>query len=159
MKADQHEEPSVSLLFTRHASLVTYRQPRRVPPQAFEIVKVPSTLQKDMDDETQVIHQDPLRLRVAFDVRGRPSCLLELFLNRVANRLRVPNGSTGADEKITGEGTGSLQVQDAQVQGFPVLSGTNRGLQLRGHHPGYFPPRPLDAWPCARTSEVSRCGP
>ena len=98
-----------------------------------------SSLQEDVDNKVQIIHQNPLRLRITFNVGGRQSLLLELFRNGVADGLGMAHRSACAYQKITREGRSPLQVQDAQVQSFPISSGLNRFLQLRDHHPGYFP--------------------
>ena len=55
----------------------------RVPPQSFQIVEGPVLRREDMDDEVGIIHQDPLRLAVAFDMVRNASLFLQPQMNLV----------------------------------------------------------------------------
>jgi len=102
--------------------------PLRVPPEPLERVEGPALAAEDVDDEVEVVEQNPFRLVGAFGER-RP--LRELFLQRLANRIGnrrdLPWIATGADHEVISEAAGFPQVEHDDVLGLLVECGANRG--------------------------------
>jgi len=76
----------------------------RVSPEPLEIVVGTGFLEKDMDDEVAVVHQDPLGVLIPFHADRQIPAVLELEVNFVRNGLVLPDIRTGADDEIIGEG-------------------------------------------------------
>ena len=67
-----NESTDVPETLNRFSDILSWR----VPPQSFQIVESPVFWREDMDDEVGIIHQDPLRLAIAFDVVRSASLFL-----------------------------------------------------------------------------------
>lgn len=73
-----------------------------------------------MDNEVEIIHEDPFRFPVTFNVAGwKLFFFFQLFLDAAANGLILLSIVTVADHKIVGEGGDSGDVQDEDL--FPLL--------------------------------------
>ena len=100
----------------------------RVPPQSFKIVESPVFRREDVDDEVGIIHQDPLRLAVAFDMVRRASLFLQPQVDFVGNGLILRRGGPGTNDEAVSEGSDSPNVQYGQIQCFFVLGRLNGAL-------------------------------
>src|SRR4030095_5588616 len=85
--------------------------PWRIPPQSFQIVESPVFRREDVDDEVGLIHQDPLRLAVAFDMVRRASLFLQPQVDFVGNGLILWRGSPGTNDEAVSEGSDSPNAQ------------------------------------------------
>lgn len=74
-------------------------------PKSLEIVKFPDRLIKDMDDDIGEIHQDPLTSADALGGQGANPHFTEVLFNPLRNALDLSIGTTGADDKIVGDGS------------------------------------------------------
>src|SRR5215203_1774430 len=62
----------------------------RVAPEAFQRIKAARLWSEDVDDEAEVIHQEPVGAVVPFDVCRAKLRRAERFLHRVGYRLHLP---------------------------------------------------------------------
>ncbi len=85
-----------------------------------------------MDDEVEIVEQNPTRVVTPFDV-SRPGALRgERFLHRVRYCLNLPHILTCHDYEIIGETIGWTQVEHDDVGAFPILGSVDRTLYLSG---------------------------
>src|SRR5687767_13687128 len=85
-------------------------------PQAFEAVKGAAVAAEHMDDEVEVVAQNPFG---SIDPFHQPGPLLELALQRlehaVGNRADVPRVAAGADDEEIGEAAAVPHVEQDDV--------------------------------------------
>ena len=87
-----------------------------VAPQALEPEELAAILAEDVDDEVDVVHQDPVAAAAAFDVRGAPSELLDQpFLDAVDDRLDLAVGGSVADEEEVGDVAATAKVENLSI--------------------------------------------
>ena len=72
-------------------------------PQPFEIVKLSRLARENVDDEIDVVQQDPFAFLLSFDMEGTDSLFAESFVNAFSDRLIVTAGGAGADDEVVGK--------------------------------------------------------
>ena len=94
-------------------------------PEALEIVVPAGVLGEDVNNEVDVIEQNPLGLVVALGVRGvEAEAALKTELDFVGNGLDLARVGAAAENEIVGEGAGVfVEFEDGDVFGFLVLGG------------------------------------
>ena len=70
-------------------SRVAHGDAFRRSPKSFERIKGPGFRTEDVDDEVEVIEQDPTSVIAAFDVCGLYAFAAERFLNGIGDRLNL----------------------------------------------------------------------
>ena len=100
------------------------------PPQPFEIVELARLCRKDMDDEIDVVQQDPFTFLVSFDVERTDSLFAESFVDAFCDRLIVPAGGAGADDEVVGERADVVEVDDDNILRLLVEGGFQCFSQL-----------------------------
>src|SRR5215217_6969669 len=84
--------PSIALLPDRAA--------RGLAPELLEPVELARVRREDVDDDVEVVHQDPARLREALDAaRQQAVLLLEALMDAVVDGLRLAVGVARADDE------------------------------------------------------------
>ena len=94
-----NESTDVPETLNRFSDILSWR----VPPQSFKIVESPVFWREDMDDEVGIIHQDPLRLAIAFDMVRSAPLFLQPQVDFVGNRLILWRGSPGTNDEAVSE--------------------------------------------------------
>ena len=92
---------------------------RRFAPQPLERVELSCVRREDVDDEVEVIEQDPLRALVALDVSRSHLDGLETFLDGIGNGMYLSRVGARADQEVVGEGTRLSQIKNGDVRGLP----------------------------------------
>src|SRR6267143_646798 len=93
-------------------------------PQALEFVIPPGLLGEDMNDEIDVVEQDPLGLAIAFDVSGVESGLLQAEFDFFSDGLDLARIGAAAYDEVVGKGSRTLvQFEDGDFFGLLVLTG------------------------------------
>ena len=84
-----------------------------------------------MDDEVDVVHEDPVGLAAAFDGVGQGGeVALEAELDLVGDGDVLALVGAVADEEVVGEAAfGGVEGQDADVFGLLVFAGSGGGEQ------------------------------
>jgi len=93
--------------------------------QAFEAVERTFFRREDVDDEIDVVHEDPLGLATAFDGVGiGAEVALQADLDFVGDGDVLALVGAVADEEVVGEAAlGRVECEDADVFGFFVFAG------------------------------------
>src|SRR6266508_2092558 len=87
-----------------------------VAPQILEAVIVPRLLREDVEDDVEVVGEDPGRLALAVDVaRDDAALLLQLLPHLVVDRLRLARVAARADDEIVGVRAHRTHVEDDNV--------------------------------------------
>ena len=102
--------------------------PWRVPPQSFQIVESPVFWREDMDDEVGIIHQNPLRLAVAFDMVRGASLFLQPQMDFIGNSLILRRGGSGTNDEAVSERGDSPHIHQGQIKRFLLLGSVNGTL-------------------------------
>ena len=99
--------------------------------QPLKTIKSPLFRGKYMDDEVDVVHQNPFALATAFDrVRINAKLALEAELDLVGDRNILAIVSAVADKKVVGEAAlRGIEGEDANVFSFLVFAGGSSGEQ------------------------------
>src|SRR5262245_27635702 len=105
-------DPNRPKLHTRAALLkraladqVTGVTPLSGPPQAFQIVELSRASGKNVNDEVDVVQQNPLAFGVPLDVQRADTLFFESFFNMVRNGLIVACRGSGTNEEVIRERT------------------------------------------------------
>jgi hypothetical protein len=80
-------------------------QPSCITPQPFQVVIGPRALGKNVNDQIQVVQQDPFRISIPFDVVGAIPAFLHPGFDSIGDRLDLARRISAAEEKIAGEGS------------------------------------------------------
>src|SRR5262245_60775005 len=102
--------------------------PCGVAPESIEPVKVASVLRKDVDDEVEIIDEDPLGPRVPFDVRRSLLLSFECLFHRIGNGLHLSRIRARADHEEISERAGLPQIEHDDIHGFLVARRLDHGL-------------------------------
>ena len=99
--------------------------------QALEAVEGALLRGEDVDDEVDVVHQDPLALAAAFDGVGIDSeVALEADFDLVGDGAVLALVGAVADEEVVGEAAlGGVEGHDANIFSFLVFAGGGGGEQ------------------------------
>src|SRR5207247_10603302 len=89
---------SLPLPFTLYTSPFNL-DTRRPIPQPLQVIKASCLLRKDVDHEIEVIHQNPLGLRVTFHVLRRDARLFQLLHDAIGYGLGATRGGSAANPK------------------------------------------------------------
>src|SRR3954449_11599226 len=94
---------------------------RDVAPQLLEAVELAHLGDEDVDDDVEVVHQDPARLAGALDTaRQLAVVLLEALVDRVVDRLGLAVGVARADDEEVRVARHAAQVEHGEVEGLLV---------------------------------------
>ena len=107
------------------------RDPIRRPPQPLQCIECSAFRAEDVDDEVEVVEQNPSRFVAAFDVRGFHALRRERFPNRVRDRMNLSGVLPGHDDEVVGEAVGRPEVEHDDVACFAVVAGVDGALHLR----------------------------
>ena len=106
---------------------------RRVTPQAFQPVKLSFFREKDVDDEVDVVHQDPLGSPSALDaLRLDAQIPGQALLDVIRDRQRLPVRGGMADHEKVGDVTDVSEVEDDEVFSFLVQGSVDAVGDLGG---------------------------
>lgn len=105
-----------------------------VAPQPFQSVEVPFLLEKDVDDEINVVHQYPLTTAAPFDMGGfQFQDLGQLGFHAFSDGKHVTIGVAVADDEEVGEVAQPSQIQNDEVLGLLVQCGLDTARDLEGN--------------------------
>src|SRR3954454_252160 len=94
---------------------------RHVAPQLLEPVELAHLGDEDVDDDVEVVHEDPARLAGALDAaRELAVVLLEALADRVVDRLGLTVGVARADDEEVRVARHAAQVEHGEVDGLLV---------------------------------------
>src|SRR5579859_4686091 len=100
-------------------------------PQPLQVVELACLLGEDVDDEVHVVHQNPLGLVVAFNVRRTQSRGLQTQFHLVSNGLDLAGIGSAAEHEVVGESSRPFfHFQDAEFFGLLFEAGLDGGLYL-----------------------------
>jgi hypothetical protein len=94
-----------------------------VPPESFEVVVTSGPVEKNMNNEVAVVHQDPLGVLVSLDTDRQVAALLEPEMDLIGNGLVLPGVGAGTNYEMIGEAGDFTQVENDDVLCFFGLSG------------------------------------
>jgi len=94
------------------------------------------SLDEQVDDDVEVVHQHPLRLRQALDAaRQDPALRLAPQVDPVVDRLHLPVGAARADHEEVGVVDHPAQVEfDDRLRLLVIREAGNQGRKLVGGH-------------------------
>jgi len=90
-----------------------------------------------MNHEVDVVHQNPLAPRPAFDVLGsQPECLSQSTFDLVGDRKDLSIGVAVADDEVVGDVADAVKIEDDQI--FSLLASGSFGAfnEFRGYGAG-----------------------
>ena len=85
-----------------------------------------------MDDEVEVVEQNPAGAVAAFDMCGFHAFGAERFLDCVGDGVNLPRVVPCHDHEVVGEPFGRTKVEHDDVRGLAILAGVDGALHLRG---------------------------
>lgn len=110
------------------------RDPGSISPQALEPVELAAFGGEDVNDEVDVVHQDPLAEGATLDVRGPPAGPPnDLALDVLGDGQRLPIGGAVADDEPVGDIAAATQVENQQALGLFVEGRGNTVRDLCGN--------------------------
>ena len=112
--------------------LVADLDPLGIAPQPLERVELARLRREDVDDEVEVVHQDPLGAVVALDVRRPHLRGAQRLLDGVGDRLHLPRVLSGAQHEEVGERRRVAQVEHDDVERLLVERRADRLRDLAG---------------------------
>jgi len=105
---------------------------RRVAPQPLEPVEAPLLRDEHVDNEVDVVHQDPLSAPRALDVgRATRELALEPFLDRARDRGDLAVRGPVTNQEVIGDVAQAAQVEDDDLLRLLVLRGLDAADDLR----------------------------
>jgi len=121
--------------------------------QAFDVVEGALFREEDVDDDVDVVEEDPFGLATAFDGGGvETEFLLEAHLDLVGDGDDLTIVGGGGDEEEVGEtGVCGIEFEDASVFAFFVFASCNSSQELAA---GFRSCHRVSDSPC--TSEEAR---
>src|SRR5262245_12200965 len=111
-------------------SLCRNFDPFRVAPQAFERVELPRRGRAAVEDEIEVVDEDPLCPIVALDERRLRAAAAERLLDGVGDRLDLPDVGPGADDEEIGERRCLAEIEHEHVERLLLERGGDSGGQI-----------------------------
>ena len=102
----------------------------RVAPQPLEAVEDARLGREHVDDEIEVVEQNPFGAVVAFDVRRLDPLVGERFHHAVRDRAHLPRVRAGRDQEEIGEAGGFPQVEHRKIDRLLVFRRANRPIDL-----------------------------
>src|SRR3954453_5811964 len=85
---------------------------RRFAPELLEAVELARLGREDVDDHVEVVHEDPARLRDAFDApREQAVLLLHVLVDAVVDGLDLAVGAAGGDHEVVGVAQHAAKVE------------------------------------------------
>ena len=95
-----------------------------VAPQALEPVELPSVFDEDVNDEVDVVHQNPFAGAQSLDVRGTALQLpAQALLDRPGDRDDLPIRVAVANDEVVGEVAETAEVKNDEILGLLVECG------------------------------------
>ena len=95
--------------------------------QPLQPVESPLLCRKDVDDEVNVVHQNPFGVGITFHTRRDVAVLLQLHLNLIGYRLVLPRIRAVANDQRIGEGGHVAQIQHSNILCLFGFGGVNGG--------------------------------
>src|SRR3954452_6708212 len=84
----------------------------RLAPELLEAVEVARLRGEDVDDDVEVVHEDPARLGDALDAaRKQAVVFLQALVDAVVDRLRLAVRVAGADDEVVGVAEHAAQIE------------------------------------------------
>src|SRR3954468_5053487 len=125
----------------RCAGLLADGALRGLAPELLEPVEVARLRREDVDDDVEVVHEDPARLADALDAaRQQALVLLEAQVDAVVDGLRLTVGRAGDDDEEVGVARHLAQVEHDDVGSLLVRrvgrGGGGEPLGAHGHAAG-----------------------
>ena len=95
-------------------------------PEAFKFVIAAGFFRENVDDEVDVVEQDPLGLTITLYMRGVKAVALQAELDLIGDGLNLARIGAAADYEIVGEGARTFfELEDCDFFGLFFLAGSD----------------------------------
>ena len=104
-----------------------------VAPQPFQVIEYPGVFREDVNDQIEIVHQDPLGIPVALDMIRLEASFFHPQFHLVRNGLDLPGRVAGTYQEVIGKRSDLGNVQDDNVVSLLIVYGFEGHFQRICH--------------------------